>query len=54
MVSAILEGKQGGEFSQVEIDEGDGSTMDDMTDPASKLDAIEEIETKYDSENDND
>lgn len=54
MVSAILEGKQGGEFTQVEIDEGDESVMDEMSDPNSKLDALEEIETKYDDENDAD
>ena len=51
MVSAIEEGKQGGEFSQVEIDEE--TSMDAIGDhPVSKLDTLEEIETKYDSVDD--
>jgi len=49
MVSAIEEGKQGGEFSQVEIDEGDVSDLEN--DPtSSKLDELEELETKYDDD----
>jgi len=52
MVSAIQEGKQGGEFSQLEIDEGDPAAMEEIGDPNSKLDVLEEIETKYDAVDD--
>ena len=55
MVSAIEEGKQGGEFSQVEIDEGDDSENDSENSafvseptPRTNLEALEELETKYD------
>ena len=49
MVTAIEEGKQGGEFSQIEIDEGDGEEMEYDDSKTDKLDKIEELETKYDT-----
>ncbi len=52
IVNAIEEGKQGGEFSSVEIDEGDPSEMSegDSSVAVEKLDTLEELETKYDED----
>ncbi|MES0491222.1 MAG: 30S ribosomal protein S2 [Leptospirales bacterium] len=53
MVGAIEEGKQGGEFSQVEIEQDDENMDQAEAAPegkeTTKLDAIEELETKYDT-----
>jgi small subunit ribosomal protein S2 len=43
MANAIEEGKEGGEFQQVEIEEGESMDEDQLN----KLDDLEEIESKY-------
>lgn len=52
MVTAIEEGKQGGEFSNVEIDEGDPAELADGEEEVvvDKLDTLEELETKYEED----
>lgn len=52
MANAIEEGKEGGDFSQVEIDTEGEISDDDYAGSISKLDELEDIESKYAEEND--
>ncbi|HMV35406.1 MAG TPA: 30S ribosomal protein S2 [Turneriella sp.] len=47
MANAIEEGKEGGEFAQVEIEEGESMDEHQLKSSMEKLDDLEEIESKY-------
>ncbi len=48
MANAIEEGKEGGEFAQVEIEEGESMDESHLKSSMEKLDDLEELESKYD------
>ncbi|AFM11119.1 30S ribosomal protein S2 [Turneriella parva] len=47
MANAVEEGKEGGEFAQVEIEEGESMDEHQLKSSMEKLDDLEEIESKY-------
>ena len=47
MANAVEEGKEGGEFAQVEIEEGESMDEHQLKSSMEKLDDLEEIEQKY-------
>ena len=47
MANAIEEGKEGGEFAQVEIEEGESMDEHQLKSSMEKLDDLEKIESKY-------
>ncbi|MCX7632514.1 MAG: 30S ribosomal protein S2 [Turneriella sp.] len=52
MANAIEEGKEGGEFVQVQIDEAESMDEQQLRSSMEKLDDLEELESKYEEERD--
>lgn len=52
MANAIEEGKEGGEFAQVEIEEGESMDEHQLKSSMEKLDDLEELESKYEESRD--